>query len=205
MAAIAVEHGNAPGAEKLCAVAAQTGHRSCWLAVLEARVALLKQDQERARERALAAKGMGTDDPHIANQLGVALSRTGRHAEAVSPFRTAVEGCADNPDYRYNLAVALQFAGELEAAEDEFRALVAMQPEHARGWVALAQLAKRPEPEWDAHLVRLFSAAKDSETRLTIGHALARWPRTARSGTGRLNGWTRPNGPRPPRWRMIAP
>nr|WP_247718241.1 sulfotransferase [Qipengyuania proteolytica] len=174
MAAIAVEHGNGPGAERLCAVAAGTGHRSCWLAVLEARVALLKQDQDRARERALAASALGTDDPHIANQLGVALSRTGRHAEAVGPFRQAVDGVPDNTDYRYNLAVALQFAGDLAAAEYEFRDLVARDPLHAKGWVALVQLAREPEPDWDARLETLFAASKDIETRLTIGHALAR-------------------------------
>ncbi|WP_284124537.1 tetratricopeptide repeat-containing sulfotransferase family protein [Parerythrobacter aestuarii] len=174
MAAIAVEHGNGPGAEKLCSIAAQTGHRSCWLAVLEARVALMQQDQERARERALVAFELGTDDPHIANQLGVALSRTGRHAEAVQPFRTAVAGAAGNADYRYNLAVALQFSGDLADAEREFHALVAMQPDHAKGWGALVQLAHEPEPGWDAALSQLFDDSKDVESRLTIGHALAR-------------------------------
>lgn len=174
MAAIAVEHGNGPGAARLCALAARTGHTSCWLAVLEARVALLKQDQERARERALAASTLGTDDPHIANQLGVALSRTGRHGEAVAPFRQAVGGVPDSADYRYNLAVALQFAGDLEAAEAEFRALVVLAPDHAKGWGALVQLADTPDPEWDKRLARLFEETGEVEARLTLGHALAR-------------------------------
>ncbi|UIP06605.1 sulfotransferase [Erythrobacter sp. SDW2] len=174
MAAIAVEHGNGPGAEKLCAMVAKAGHDSCWLALLEARVALLKQDQERARERALTAYRRGTDDPHIANQLGVALSRTGRHAEAVGPLAQAVAGVPANRDYRYNYGVALEFAGDLEGAERELRSLVAMQPDHAKGWVALVQLAKVPDPAWDAQLESLFEGSRDSETRLVIGHALAR-------------------------------
>lgn len=174
MAAIAIEHGNGPGAEKLTSMVAQTGHQSCWLAVLEARVALLRQDQERARQRALKAFELGTDDPHIANQLGVALSRTGRHTEAVEPFGQAVAGVPDNSDYRYNYAVALQFAGALADAERELRALVAMQPGHAKGWIALAQLASQPEPEWDAKLEALFKGSNDTETRLVTGHALAR-------------------------------
>lgn len=174
MAAIAVEHGNGPGAEKLCAVVAQAGQESCWLALLEARVALLRQDQERARKRALAAYRLGTDDPHIANQLGVALSRTGRHAEAVGPLAQAVAGVPDNRDYRYNYGVALEFAGDLEGAERELRTLVAMQPDHAKGWVALVQLAKVPDPAWDEQLKSLFEGSQDTETRLVIGHALAR-------------------------------
>ena len=173
MAAIAIEHGNGPGAEKLCALAASTGHSSCWLAVLEARVALLKQDQERARERALAANVLGTDDPHIANQLGVALSRTGRHAEAVAPFRTAVSKVPMNPEYRYNLAVALQFAGELREAEAEFRKLIDQAPEHAKAWGALVQLAEEPDADWNAKLEALFEKTNDADERLVAGHALA--------------------------------
>lgn len=174
MAAIAVEHGNGAGARRLCAMVAGTGHESCWLTLLQARVALLEQDQQAARALALAASRLGTHDPHIANQLGVCLSRTGRHSEAVAPFAQAVTGVPDHPDYRYNYGVALEFAGDLAGAERELRALVAMQPDHARGWIALVQLAKEPDPEWDARLDALFGASQDTETRLVIGHALAR-------------------------------
>ena len=174
MAAIAVEHGNAAGAEKLCALVAQAGHESCWLAVLQARTALLKQDHERARERALVAHRLGPEDPHIANQLGVVLSRTGRHAEAVGPLAQAVAGVPDSPDYRYNYGVALEFAGDLAGAERELRALIAMQPDHAKGWSALVQLAEEPNAEWTTQLMELFEASQDTETRLALGHALAR-------------------------------
>ncbi len=174
MAAIAVEHGNVPAAQKLCAMVAQTGFVGCWLAVLQARVALLRQDQERARERALEGHRLGTDDPHVANQLGVVLSRTGRHAEAVAPFALAVAGVPENSDYRYNYAIALQFAGDLDAAERELRALVDACPGHAKAWIALAQLAREPDPLWEERLRELFGGSTDSETRLVLGHALAR-------------------------------
>lgn len=174
MAAIAIEHGNAVGAAKLSAMVAQSGHRSCWLAVIEARVALLQQDQERARERSLAAHRLGTGDPHIANQLGVVLSRTGRHAEAVAHFSLAVAGVPDSGDYRYNYAIALQFAGDLAAAERELRALVERQPDYAKAWVALVQLADDPDPRWETQLTELFEASHENETRLVVGHALAR-------------------------------
>lgn len=174
MAAIAIEHANAPGGAQLCEVARKAGNDSCWLAVLEARVALLRQDQPRARERALAALARGTDDPHIANQLGVVLSRTGWHDKAVQPFEQAVAGVPKDPDMRYNLAVALQFAGDLERAEREFRTLVELKQTHAKGWLSLVQLAREPDSEWSARLERLFAEARDADSRLTLGHALAR-------------------------------
>lgn len=174
MAAIAIEHANAPGGAKLCQLLRDAGNDSCWLAVLEARVALLSQDQERARERAIAALEIGTDDPQIANQLGVVLSRGGWHDKAVAPFKTAVIGEPANPDMRYNLAVALQFAGELERAEQEFRTLIQLKPDHAKGWLALVQLTKAPGKDWVGQLEKLFEHESDRDGRLTIGHALAR-------------------------------
>jgi len=173
MAAIAVEHGNASGADKLCALAARTGHISCWLSVLEARIALVRQDQEQAREKALAAHALGTTDPHIANQLGVVLSRTGRHSEAIAPFQTAVAGAGEQAEYHYNLAVALQFAGELNSAEQQFRKLVAMDPTHAKAWGALVQLADTADPDWERSLGELFDKDEDTEARLVLGHTLA--------------------------------
>ena len=174
LAAIAVEHDNGPAAEKLCALARKVGEDTCWLNVLEGRVALLKQDQVAARHAATQAAQSGSGDPHIANQLGVLLARTGRHEQSVEPFARAVEGAPDKPDYRYNYAIALQFAGQLDAAEREFAALVKHQPTHAKGWIALVQLAKKPAPEWSAELEKQFETTTDAETRLILGHALAR-------------------------------
>lgn len=175
LAAIAVEHDNGPAAEQLCRLVRNAGVGSCWLHVLEARVALLKQDQVDARQAALKASELGTHDPHIANQLGVVLSRTGRHEHAVDPFAVAVAGEPENPDYRYNYAIALQFAGQLAEAERQFSKLVELQPTHAKGWMALAQLVKRADPVWTQILGKQFEAASDPETKLILGHALARF------------------------------
>lgn len=174
LAAIAIEHGNGPGGAKLCQMVRDAGDDSCWLAVLEARVALMQQDQERARERALYASKRRTDDIHIANQLGVVLSRTGYHAEAVAPFQQAVEGKPGDADYRYNLAIALQFAGDLRQAEEHLGILVCDHPAHAKGWLAMVQLVDEPQPEWTSKLEKQFEAARDVDDLLTFGHALAR-------------------------------
>ncbi|HAU21962.1 MAG TPA: protein-tyrosine sulfotransferase [Erythrobacter sp.] len=174
MAAIAVEYENAPGAEKLCNLLVDGGAKSCWLNVLQARIALLRQDQESAREFAKQASNIGTQDPHIANQLGVILSRTGWHREALAPLRVASEGVPENADYRHNLAVALQFNGLLEEAEIQFRELVLRHLAHAKGWLALVQLAKSPDAGWQQALEAQFSVTNDTEDRLLLGHAIAR-------------------------------
>ncbi|KUO54364.1 MAG: hypothetical protein APF78_06885 [Sphingomonadales bacterium BRH_c3] len=174
MAAIAVEHENALGAGKLCRMLSDAGVQNRWLAVLQARVALLQQDQEQARQLALAAHALASDDPHVANQLGVVLSRTGRHDLAIEPMFQAIQGVPDNADYRYNLAVALQFAGRLKEAEDQFREVISLNPGHAKAWLALVQLAKYPNPDWFETLAARFEASGAAEDRLLLGHALAR-------------------------------
>jgi tetratricopeptide (TPR) repeat protein len=174
LAAIAIEHENAPGTEKLCGLLVERGVESCWLSVLLARIALAKQDQEGARKHAKHAHGLGTDNPHIANQLGVLLSRTGRHGDAVEPLQSAVDGVPASADYRYNLAVALQFVGQLAQARAQFTKLVTDHPDHASGWLALVQLANTAEPAWKTTLAAQFAATDNSDDRLLIGHALAR-------------------------------
>ncbi|SMQ64617.1 Sulfotransferase family protein [Altererythrobacter xiamenensis] len=194
MAAIAVEHGNAPGAAKLCDILVKGGVEHCWLSVLQARTALLQQDQDAARSHARQASALGTEDPHIANQLGVILSRTGWHAEAVPPMRLAVEHVPKNPDYRYNLAVALQFEGELAEAELQFRELVRLDPGHASGWLALVQLAKEPDKGWQETLERQLAASSDPDQRLLFGHALARLAESAEEWDASLTWLDRAKG-----------
>lgn len=181
MAAIAIEHGNQPAALQLCDLLDQWGVSDCWLEIMKARIALLRQDQEAARRHAMIAAELGTEDADIANQLGVVLSRTGHHEAAVAPLRIAVEKAGDNTDHRYNFAVALQFAGALAEAEEQFRELVRQDPSHARGWLALAQLAKEPQEDWIASLEQQFDASNDTEQRLLLGHSLARIEETRKN------------------------
>ncbi len=178
MAAIAVEHGNVPGAKKLCDVLIRAGAQSSWLSVLLARLALIEQDQEAARKHAKTAHSMGWEEPHIANQLGVVLSRTGHHSDAVEPLRMASAGVPDSADYRYNLALALQFAGSMEEAEEQYRELVRQHPEHASGWLALVQIVKSHDDGWASVLEEQFDAAASADGKLLFGHARARLAET---------------------------
>jgi len=61
----------------------------------------------------------------------------GAHAEAIAPFRRAVELDPRKPGYHYNLGAALQFVGDFAGAEQAYRAALRLDPAQARLWSAL--------------------------------------------------------------------
>ena len=107
LAQIALEHENFVGADKLARLVRSSGYRDAWLDLIEARLALSRQDGAAARDAIARAAAAGTDDPHLAAQIGVVLARTGLHAQAVRFSGQAVEGAPRNPGYRYNHAIEL--------------------------------------------------------------------------------------------------
>ncbi|MBB3033861.1 tetratricopeptide repeat-containing sulfotransferase family protein [Alteriqipengyuania lutimaris] len=175
LAQIALEHENFAGADQLARLIRASGHREAWLDLIDARLALSRQDGATAREAITRAAVAGTRDPHLAAQIGVVLARTGLHAEAVRFSGQAVEGEPRNPGYRYNHAIELQFNGDLDAARAEFEALVELAPDHAQGWLALVGLSDDPPVAWREALAALFARSDETEMRLVCGHALARW------------------------------
>jgi len=175
LAQIALEHENFAGADKLARLLRSSGYRDTWLDLIDARLALSRQDGAAARDAITQAAATGTDNPHLAAQIGVVLARTGLHAEAVRFSGQAVEGAPRNSGYRYNHAVELQFNGDLAAAQAQFEALVEMAPDHAQGWLALVGLSDDPPVAWRETLEALFARTQETETRLICGHALARW------------------------------
>ena len=175
LAQIALEHDNLPGATKLAGLIRESGYEDVWLDLIEARLALGKQDGESAREAIANAVRRGTDNAHIAAQIGVVLARTGLHAEAVRFSAQAAKGAPGNVGYRYNYAIELQFNGDLVVAKEQFEAVVELAPDHAQAWLALVGLSDAPPDEWRDALETLFARRDDTETRLVVGHALARW------------------------------
>ncbi len=174
LAAIAVEHGNAAKGRELVDLAGQIGGSEGWRHVLEGRLALLASDTALARQAARQAAEAGVDYPEVAGQLGVLFSRTGLHAEAVPFFEEAARARPGDPQIAYNLAIALQFAGDLDRARSSFEALVKLQGDHAQAWLALVQLDKQADDSRLPALQRHFEAARDAETRLVFGHAIAK-------------------------------
>jgi tetratricopeptide (TPR) repeat protein len=174
LAAIAVEHGNTGKALELLDLARSLGGAEGWRLVLEGRVALALRDTATARRAARSALEAGVEHPEIAGQLGVLLSRTGLHTQALPLFEQASKARPDDPQIAYNRAIALQFAGDLVAAREAFAALVGAHPDHAQGWLALVQLDRQHGPALLAQLEARYRAATEAEARLALGHAIAK-------------------------------
>lgn len=107
--------------------------------------------------------------------MGCVYARLGNHAAALKHFAEAVRLQSDNTEYRYNLAVTLNFLGRVEEAEAALEALIAMAPGHARAHHLLA--AVRKQSAASNHVERLgkaYAQARDGRDRLLLGYALAK-------------------------------
>ncbi|AXK71947.1 sulfotransferase family protein [Lysobacter sp. TY2-98] len=106
-----------------------------------------------AIEAADAAIAAQPSDPLTLDTLGVVLTQANDHARASQLFCRAVEAAPDVATFHFNHATALMFAGELDAAEREYEACLALDPGYGRAHLALAQL--RTQTPESNHLDRL--------------------------------------------------
>lgn len=107
--------------------------------------------------------------------MGCVYARLGNHHAALAHFREAVRLEPDADEFRYNLAVTLNFLGQVEEAEDVLEALIAMAPDQARAHHLLASLRKQSgEANHVARLGQTYARARDGRDRLLLGYALAK-------------------------------
>jgi Tfp pilus assembly protein PilF/TolB-like protein len=64
----------------------------------------------------------------VYNNLGVVSSRRGKRVKAVEYFQKAVQADPTDPDYRFNLAVALYRNGEMASASRQLREVTSRRP-----------------------------------------------------------------------------
>lgn len=134
---------------------------------------------QKPREAFEAAQRALDESPHDAltlDTIGVVMTRAGAHAEATEPFRRAVARDAAKSAYRYNLGASLQFIGDLEAAQRQYREAVQLDPKFHRAWSSLAQVARAPlTPEDVTALERaLEQPGLTPDAELHLCHALAK-------------------------------
>lgn len=135
---------------------------------------MMRQDGAAAKTLA-AAELAPPDDALGRDTMGCVYARLGEHAASVPHFREAVRLAPANAAFRYNLAAALNFVGDIDEAEAAAEALLAVDPDYARGHHLLASLRKQTAAS--NHVPRLEAAlgrAAAGDARLLIGYALAK-------------------------------
>lgn len=107
--------------------------------------------------------------------MGCVYARLGDHAAALVHFAEAVRLEPGNTEYRYNLAVTLNFLGRVEEADAALEKLIAIAPGDARAHHLLAGLRQQTiEHNHVERLDRALHTAKPGPDRLLLGHALAK-------------------------------
>jgi tetratricopeptide (TPR) repeat protein len=82
----------------------------------------------------------------VFNNLGAAESRANLSQASIDDFRRALDGDANDPIYRFNLAYALWRKGDFTAASESFRALLDLQPDDPTAPLLLARCLKKQGP-----------------------------------------------------------
>lgn len=129
-----------------------------------------------AAEVAARALVLEPTDPLTLDTLGVVFTQANAHAQAARAFGRAAALAPDVASYRFNHATSLIFAGDIDAAEREYEACLALDARYWKAHLALSQL-RRQSAERN-HLDRLAALLAESGSepaaRLYLHLALAK-------------------------------
>lgn len=168
------ETGQIARAVPLIQAAVERGPQAEHLAQLARLLILLRRDGE-AADAARRAMILAPSDPLTLDTIGCVLARLGDHEASLVPFGAAVLHAPDNLDYRYNLAAACGFTGQVDQARTHYAAILDTEPGNARAHYALAILSRQTAQ--DNHVPRLKTAlaqARGPDDVLRIRYALAK-------------------------------
>lgn len=82
----------------------------------------------------------------VYNDLGVAQAQRQNYTAAAASFQKALEGDSSDPDYHFNLAVALWRAGKYSEAAESFRAVAARNASDTEATSLLGRCLKHEAP-----------------------------------------------------------
>lgn len=149
--------------------------RADYLAQFARALAQARQSRH-AHEIADRAMALAPDDTMTLDTLGVVYSQLNAYRQARDAFAGVVAQSPQVASYRFNLATALIFHGEIDAAERELEACIGLDPGFWKAHLSLAQL-RRQTPESN-HLDRLRGLAGihrgQRDARLYLNLALAK-------------------------------
>jgi tetratricopeptide (TPR) repeat protein len=114
-------------------------------------------------------------DPYSQDTIGVVMTRAGLHAKAAEHYgRAARSGAA--PGYIYNHAATLQFLGRFEEAREQYRKVLARDPQHGPSWAGLVQITKQTKDQNEIARLSMIASkcANDAQAMYVLGHALGK-------------------------------
>jgi len=115
---------------------------------IQQRLALKQRDDFHGAEQALnRATELDVTLPDAKFTLGVVLWQTGRAAEALASFRSAIEAKPDYAEAHYMVGTILRQQGHTQEALAEFRQAIQLQPGSADAYLSLGQLLHRTGDE----------------------------------------------------------
>ena len=124
-------------------------------------------------DRALA---LSPQDALTFDALGVVYTQANAHEKAVEVFRRAAALAPAIARYRFNLGTSLTYSGELDAAERELEACLAINPKYWKAYLPLVQLRRQTEAA--NHVERMQAllpqVADDATGQLHLNLALAK-------------------------------
>ena len=136
--------------------------RADYAAQLAKALALARKNRD-ARVVADQAMALAPKDVMTLDTLGVTYSNVGAYESAVTAFRHCVALAPRHAPFRYNLATSLMVCGDIDEAEVEIEACIALDPHYWQAHLTLAQL-RRLTPDHH-HLQRLESLLPEAERK----------------------------------------
>ncbi len=129
-----------------------------------------------ALQAANAAAALSPVDPAILLVLGAVYMQCHAFERANAMFRAATALAADDPACHFNYAVTLTFMGEIDQAEAEFEACIALEPGFWRAWGLRSRLRRQtPEHNHTRQLRELLAKHPDNEAvKLELHPALGK-------------------------------
>lgn len=178
---LAADHDNHAKAIELYDQAMAFGAEPTETLARKARSLIALNHRELALKAVEAAANDAPSDAATLDTIGVVYSRAGLHARALPWYEKAVQAAPKSARLLYNLAVARQFSGEIDAAREAYEACLRLDPSETRALTGLVQVSRQTAD--DNHLKRLNmahealtaqQASADADAMLHICHAIAK-------------------------------
>ncbi|KPF91220.1 sulfotransferase [Novosphingobium sp. AAP83] len=172
-AVVHVESGKIGDALASIAVAVAEQPANAEYLAQQARILITARREAEAMAAARAAVASASTDPFVLDTIGCVFARLGAHDEALPLFERAVAAAPDVVEYRFNLASTFGFFGKVDAAAEQYEAIVARQPAHGRAHIGLAGLKRKALPERVDQIEAALQTGPDPVDAVRLHYAAA--------------------------------